>query len=168
MANVEHSALTGASLHEPKGVSAASVDTVYVSNGAGSGTWEKITADSIDTSTINNLNKVVLNVHLNDLSTAQSHYVVSPLAGDIIGFYSVIDQAIATTDTTLSLEIGGTAVTGGSLTIAFSGSAAGDINSSTPTAANTVTAGQSIEIVCGGETNTSGAHATVSLLMDVS
>lgn len=40
MANVEHSALTGASLHEPKGVAAAAVDTVYVADGAGSGTWK--------------------------------------------------------------------------------------------------------------------------------
>jgi len=40
MANVQHSSLTGAELHEPKGVAAASADTVYVADGGGSGNWE--------------------------------------------------------------------------------------------------------------------------------
>lgn len=35
----EHSTLTGANLHEPKGVENASAGQVYVANGAGSGTW---------------------------------------------------------------------------------------------------------------------------------
>ena len=39
MANVQHSALTGSDLHEPKGASGASADTVYVADGAGSGAW---------------------------------------------------------------------------------------------------------------------------------
>lgn len=34
-----HSNLTGAELHEPKGASTASSNTVYVSDGAGSGSW---------------------------------------------------------------------------------------------------------------------------------
>lgn len=34
-----HSDLTGANLHEPKGVATATVDKVYVSDGAGSGAW---------------------------------------------------------------------------------------------------------------------------------
>lgn len=39
MANVNHSTLTDPYLHEPKGVAAASSGTVYVANGAGSGSW---------------------------------------------------------------------------------------------------------------------------------
>src|SRR5512139_1550675 len=42
MPTVAHKNLTGTDLHEPKGVAAAAVDKVYVSNGAGSGTWQKI------------------------------------------------------------------------------------------------------------------------------
>ncbi len=37
----EHNTLTGASLHEPKGVATASPDYVYVSNGAASGEWKE-------------------------------------------------------------------------------------------------------------------------------
>ena len=42
MANVEHSVLTGSSLHEPKGTAAASSGSTYVANGSGSGTWQPI------------------------------------------------------------------------------------------------------------------------------
>lgn len=168
MANTGHENLTGSDLHEPKGVAAATADKVYVANGSGSGVWEKITADSIDTSVINNLNKVVLNVHHDDISAAASHWVVAPIAGAIVGFSSVIDAAIATADVVLTLEIGGVAVTGSALTIAFSGSAAGDTDSVVPSAANVVTAGQAIEVISDGGTSTSGAHAHCSLLIDVS
>lgn len=40
MADVEHNALTGAQLHEPKGIAAATSGQVLVANGAGSGAWK--------------------------------------------------------------------------------------------------------------------------------
>lgn len=45
MANVEHSTLTGSDLHEPKAIAAAAANRVYVSNGAGSGTWTTVSND---------------------------------------------------------------------------------------------------------------------------
>lgn len=36
---VAHNTLTGAELHEPKGVSGATAGTVYIADGAGSGSW---------------------------------------------------------------------------------------------------------------------------------
>ncbi len=42
MANVAHSTLTGSELHEPKGADAAGLGTVYVADGAGSGSWNSI------------------------------------------------------------------------------------------------------------------------------
>lgn len=42
MANVAHASLSGSELHEPKGVDAAQLGTVYVANGAGSGTWNDV------------------------------------------------------------------------------------------------------------------------------
>lgn len=39
IANVAHSTLTGSNLHEPKGISTAAAGTVYISNGAGTGSW---------------------------------------------------------------------------------------------------------------------------------
>ncbi len=42
MPTVNHADLTGANLHEPKGVSAAAINKVYLSDGAASGTWQKL------------------------------------------------------------------------------------------------------------------------------
>lgn len=39
MANVAHASLTGADLHEPKGIDTASADEIYIADGAGSGNW---------------------------------------------------------------------------------------------------------------------------------
>lgn len=42
MATVAHSTLTGAELHEPKGVDSANANEIYVANGSGSGVWGKV------------------------------------------------------------------------------------------------------------------------------
>lgn len=42
MANVAHATLTGSELHEPKGADSAGLGTVYVADGAGSGSWSSI------------------------------------------------------------------------------------------------------------------------------
>lgn len=47
MANVPHSSMTGADLHEPKGVSTAAAKTVYRANGAGSGSWVELDETSL-------------------------------------------------------------------------------------------------------------------------
>jgi hypothetical protein len=49
MANVAHSTLTGSNLHEPKGVAAATANTVYVADGAGSGAWDTLPRAGLDT-----------------------------------------------------------------------------------------------------------------------
>lgn len=40
MPNVAHSGLSDPNIHEPKGCSAAAVDTIYQANGSGSGSWK--------------------------------------------------------------------------------------------------------------------------------
>jgi len=45
MPTIEHSLLSNSELHEPKGVSSASADEVYVADGAGSGAWKKIVSN---------------------------------------------------------------------------------------------------------------------------
>lgn len=42
MANVQHSNLTDPNLHEPKGISTATADQVYISNGSASGNWRDV------------------------------------------------------------------------------------------------------------------------------
>lgn len=44
---VAHASLTGAELHEPKGVDGASAKTVYIADGAGSGDWDILTYETL-------------------------------------------------------------------------------------------------------------------------
>lgn len=41
---IAHSVLTGAALHEPKGIATATSGTVYVADGAGTGAWSSVSA----------------------------------------------------------------------------------------------------------------------------
>jgi len=107
----------------------------------------------------------LLNVYIADLSAAASHYVVSPYTGDVVGIYSVINGSVDA-DTTLTAKIGGAAITGGAITITALGSAAGDVDSATPTGNNSISAGSAIEIVCGGEGLTASS-ATVTLVIEL-
>lgn len=85
-----------------------------------------------------------------------------PYACTIDKVYTAIDAAIATADKVLTLSIGGVAVTSGVVTIAFTGSAAGDIDSCTPSAAKAVTAGGALKIAAtGGTTGDARCHITV-------
>lgn len=47
MTTISHKNLTGNQLHESKGVDTATANTVYVANGSGSGSWTKLTANSL-------------------------------------------------------------------------------------------------------------------------
>ncbi len=160
-----HSALADAELHELKGAAGASSGTVPVSNGAGSHTWTTMGVANL--TGLNNANRVYIQGAINDISTAQSVFVPCPLAGTIVGVISVLQGAIATTDGDVRLRIGGTPVTDSDITIANASSAAGDVDTSTPTAANTVTANSAIEIQTLGNATTAEA-IDVMIVVDVS
>jgi hypothetical protein len=49
---VDHASLTGAALHEPKGVETATAGDVYVADGAGSGAWDILNYTSLPTGTV--------------------------------------------------------------------------------------------------------------------
>ena len=99
-----------------------------------------------------NLNKVTLNFYIADVSTAGQIYVPIPkeFEGDVVEIRTALNGAIATADATITPKIGGTAMTNGAITIANSGSAAGDVDVSYPTGARTVRAGDAIEIETDG------------------
>jgi len=113
---------------------------------------------------IQTLDHVNLTVTETDVSTAGSVFIVAPTDGQIETIYSVIDGAIATAPAVITCEINGTAVTGSSISITHTSSAAGDVHSASPTAANTVVAGDVIELITSGaSTNTVSATYTVVL-----
>jgi len=107
------------------------------------------------------LNDYFITAEIEDVSTASSTFVTVPDGGKIIKIFSALQGAISGGDAALSFEIGGTAVTGGGITIANSGSAAGDVDSAEPTAANSINEGEAIEMITdGGSTGTAKAVIT--------
>lgn len=125
----------------------------------------KITGTLQSGSDAQNLSETHVNVVMDDVSTAGSAFVASPVAGTITRIQSIIDGAIATADAAITTEINGSAVTGGAITITQAGSAAGDVDVATPTAANTVAVGDSIELITdGASTNTVKANFTITIL----
>jgi len=100
-----------------------------------------------------------------DGSADATYFLVAPWAGSITGIRTVIDGAVSTADITITAKIGSTGMTNGVVTIATAASAAGDVDTATPTAANTVTAGQAINfVVAGGGSGGSPRIHLVALL----
>lgn len=184
MATILHNLLSTTDLHEPKGVDAASSGTVYIADGSGSGAWDNVTAAQLDFSaltdgdyvkvtsgvptgeTLNNANLVAINCYMEDAAAASSAYVVAPIDGTITTIWSTIYVA-CDGDTTITPSIGGVNITDGVVSLTASGSQAGDVDSSTPSANNDVTAGQAIRFLSnGGATTTLPVMFTV--LIDVS
>ena len=100
------------------------------------------------------LNDYFLTSKITDISTAGSTFVPVPDGGRIIKIFTSIKNAITTANAALSFEIGGTAVTGGGITVTQSGSAAGDVDTAEPTAENSVNEGQAIEMITDGGSST--------------
>jgi hypothetical protein len=100
------------------------------------------------------LNDYFLTSKITNISTAGSTFVPVPDGGRIIKIFTSIKNAITSANAALSFEIGGTAITGGGITVTQSGSAAGDVDTAEPTAANSVNEGQAIEMITDGGSST--------------
>lgn len=107
-------------------------------------------------------------VDIADLSAEAAYYVVAPIAGTIRKIYSAIDGAVSTADVTITASIGGVDVTNGVVTIATAGSAAGDVDVATPSAANALTAGQALKLLVSGGGSGGSPKGHVTVLIDPS
>ena len=96
------------------------------------------------------LNDYFLTAKITTISTAGSTFVPIPDGGRVIKIITSIKNAITTADAALTWEIGGVAITGSAITVTQSGSAAGDVDTSEPTAANNVEQDGTIEIITDG------------------
>lgn len=141
-----HSALTDPEIHEPKGASTASINTVYTSNGAGSGSWVAP--------------PYTLSASFADVSTATTIYVPIPYAGTVTKVVGVLSGSLTTADAVITVR-NSAGVSMGTITVTQSGSAAGDIDTVSPVANNTVTANSFITIETNGASDTARAYEMV-------
>ena len=143
MANVNHSSLTDPYIHEPKGAASAAAGRVYVANGLGSGAWtakETLVGET-------------LSGYIEDVSSVETVHVPVPYAGTISKVITVLEGAIGSADATVTVK-NSSAVSMGTLTITQSGSAAGDVDTLSPSSNNTVTADSFITISSDGASTT--------------
>ncbi len=138
-------------------------DVVIIEDSTNTVTTRRVSATSATTVTVAAMDdqKIYLTGRIADISTAGQVYLVSPVAGEVTGIRSVIAAAISVADATLTGKIGGSAITGGAITVAYSGSAPGDTDVATPTAANTVAAGDNVEVETDGGSTTSSECTVV-------
>jgi hypothetical protein len=122
---IEHVNIADGERHEPKGASTATVDQVYASNGAGSGTWREVPYQ--DT------------VILDDVSNPS--FVLMPIPNNvkIQSIRYTLFNAITVADSTITVTRGDGASLGTKV-IAFTGSAEGTTFDHTPSGNNTITA----------------------------
>ena len=149
MVNVQHNALTGNDLHEPKGLAGTSHSgRVYVSNGSASGAWTA--------------RQDLITVHIHDISTATDIYVPIINAGTVVKLQTVTSGTIAGSDLDIT-AYNSSSASMGELTVQ-SGSAAGVVDVLPPSSNNTVTAGSYIRINSNGGPS---SHVDVMLLIAV-
>ncbi len=153
-----HSTLTGADLHEPKGVESASSGTVYVANGSGSGSWSTIDSSNLNSSSIKNINKGKVYVTFPDISTAGSIFV--PVSSNLrVDKITATLQGPLTTADNIITVYNGAGVSMGNMTIYAGGSAAGDLVSLTPASNNTLSANQNLKFTTNGASD--GAYSVI-------
>jgi len=99
------------------------------------------------------LNDYFLTSTIADISTASSTFVPVPDGGKVIKIITALQGAIGTANAAITFEIGGVAITGGAITVTQSGSAARDVDTAEPTAANDVAEDGSIEMITDGSSS---------------
>lgn len=95
--------------------------------------------------------RFAIGVDIADLSADTAYYIPIPCACTLKKLWSCIDGAVLTADVTITpLKVGGSAMTGGAITIATTSSAAGDVDSATPSDNNTFAAGDVLGLTVAG------------------
>ena len=135
MANIQHSSLSDPQLHEPKGISTATAGSVYRANGSGSGTWAG--------------EEFAYTTFIDDVSTASTIYIPMHRSCEVIQVVTCLEGPITGADATLTVR---NALNNsmGTITIAHTSSAIGDIDTLAPVSNNTVNENEYISIETDG------------------
>lgn len=110
------------------------------------------------------LNEAIVYANAVNCSSTSLAYARAPFRGKVLKVFSVIGSVLSTADATVTTSINGTAITTGVLTITQSGSAAGDVDTALPTAANNVNEDDYIGFVFSG-TGTAGGPVQVGAVI---
>lgn len=174
---IQHASISDPLIHEPKGASTASVGTVYISNGSGSGTWAKVDTnsldmasllgaiqDDVDSGALELTGYYYLTVVIPDISTASS--VIVPVIEDseVVEATVVLGGTITVADATISFKNSAGASMGTDVTVPYNASAKGDQYPFTATGNNVLSGPSWLEVATdGGSTDTAPVSITIKL-----
>lgn len=164
---IQHKDIADPNIHEPKGVAAASANTVYAANGSGSGTWRKITSDDInEASLIGVINtnigdgdipltgKFYMTGVLTDVSEPSSRIIPIMHNCTVLGARFTLGGAITVADSIVQVKNSAGATMGSNVTIAYSASAKGTSFGFTASGNNVLTGPTWMEITTDGASST--------------
>lgn len=157
-----HKDLTGVDLHEPKGQAAASLNTVYVADGLGSGVHKKIPLVSLDLTTMESPNTYYLSGVLPDVSTSSLLLIPVIDQSTLISARCTLNSNITVADSTLTFLRQDGASLGTPLVIPFAGSALG-VGYSFAASTNTTIAASGWVIIQTDGLSTTAAALSVTL-----
>lgn len=153
----EHRNLTGASLHEPKGVEGAPNNTVYHSNGAGSGSWIDPLAR------VKDLNSFELTGSIDDISASNSNvFFRVPRNCVLLEVSCTLYTTINTADSVISIYKNNI-LQPQTLTVAHSGSGAGVTSTRTLSPTYTFVKGDLLEFRSDGASDVTSKAAILAL-----
>ena len=144
-----HSSLTGADLHESKGVDTAGANSIFIADGAGSGSFGYLGPLNFDGAQIKNLNMVILTVKISDLANASTVTIPIPNTCYLLNATSCITGAISGGNSVLTFSRAGSA-TIGTITIDASGSGEGILDAITTPVNNLFTGPSWLKIASDG------------------
>lgn len=174
--SIQHADITDPYIHEPKDISLASANQVYVADGTGSGIWSVLGADSIDIAEVisevqSDLNDGTLEVTgighvsgvIQDISQAGDFVILPvPVNCTVIRATMVLGGEITVADAEVNLYNPSGSTMGSPVTVPFDGSAKGDLFSYTATGNNELTGPSYIEVrTNGASTDTQPLYVTV-------
>lgn len=159
----EHRNLTGASLHETKGASSASANTVHTAVGDGTTTWAKLTSSNLDTTSVFNTNKYKQVVQFEDVSTADFILIPVTNTSTLTRVTTMLHTAITGADAILTVTNSNGPATVGNITITQSGSAEGDTDTLSPGSNSSFAAGTYLKIATDGASSTA---SKLTILLD--
>lgn len=153
----EHSQLTGAQLHEPKGVATATAGTVYIADGSGSGSWQTPNTSIVQP------NSRLLQTSFTDITNPSSVYFYIPHNCSLVALTVITYAPVTGGDDVLRTYVNGTSRPETS-TVTAAGSAAGVASTMSYSGTTLVSAGSIVRIDSdGGSTNTNTVRADVQL-----
>jgi hypothetical protein len=109
---------------------------------------------------------MVFSATIADVSTSETIYIPMPYAGTVSKIITVLEGAITSADATITAK-NSAASSMGTITVAFTGSAAGDVDTLAPASNNTVTDDDYITVETDGGSSTA-QRLWVTVIVDLS